>query len=435
MGPSYRPLIAVAAYHLANDRVARWPEGGYGVPAPYLEALRRAGARTTILPPGEQGDAEELLEPFDGLLLVGGGDIDPRRYGQAPGLELYAVEPDRDAFEISLVRTADSMKLPTLCICRGMQIMNVAFGGSLNQHLPGTPGLLEHGVPVAGTSTMHAVKSAAGSRLMGTTGVAELACSSHHHQGVERVGDGLVTVGWSDDGLVEAIERETDGVDRSTETWMLGVQWHPEDTAATDPAQQSLFQALRIIAGWRGTRAKPGETQGRNREYGIEDYDPAWPSWFEREADAIADALGETALRIEHVGSTAAPGLSAKPVIDVQVSVRSLIPRAPLMEPLGSLGFVHSIDPFDTFHEFLSRGYDDDHPYRVHVHVCESGSDWEIRHIAFRDWLRTHPDDRDAYAALKRRLAEEHPRDIVSYTDGKGPFIREIETKALDAAP
>ena len=155
---AYRPLVAVVAYHLADDRVARWPDGGYGVPAPYIDALRRSGARTAIVSPGEIGPPEEILEPYDGLLLVGGGDVDPARYGAVPDTEHnYGVEPDRDAFEIDLLLTAERMRIPVLCICRGMQVMNVAFGGTLAQHLPDRPGLLEHGVPLDGTETLHAV--------------------------------------------------------------------------------------------------------------------------------------------------------------------------------------------------------------------------------------------------------------------------------------
>ena len=121
----YRPLVAVVAYHLADDRVPRWPHGGYGVPGPYLDRLRAADARTAIISPGESGDAEEILEPFDGLMLVGGGDVDPSRYGEEPNENVYGVEPDRDAFEIDVLHAADELGIPTLCICRGMQIMNV----------------------------------------------------------------------------------------------------------------------------------------------------------------------------------------------------------------------------------------------------------------------------------------------------------------------
>jgi putative glutamine amidotransferase len=236
-----RPFVAVPAYHLANDRVARWHDGGYGVPAPYLDGLRRAGARTAIVAPGENADAEEILAPFDALLLVGGGDIDPARYDAVPdSAHNYGVEEDRDAFEIALLHAAHRSRLPTLCICRGMQVMNVAFGGTLHQHLPAMPGLVPHGVPVDDSIALHDVRSAPASRLRDSAGEAPVVCSSHHHQGVDRVGEGLVATGWSSDGLVEAIELgDTDG-----SAWMLGIQWHPEETAPHDPAQQALFDTL-----------------------------------------------------------------------------------------------------------------------------------------------------------------------------------------------
>ena len=254
----YRPLIAVVAYHLSGDRVARWPEGGYGVPSTYLDALRRAGARSAIVAPGEEGTPEELLEPFDALLLVGGGDVDPARYGGEQEEHLYGIEPDRDEFEIALLRTADRLAVPTLCICRGMQVMNVAFGGTLHQHLPDHAGLIEHGVPLEGTQTIHEVAVEPGSRLAAVTKSGPLASASHHHQGVDRIGAGLRASGWSEDGLVEAIELEPDGdpADRPHEAgWMLGVQWHPEDTAGRDPAQQALFSELVNLAHLRGTHA------------------------------------------------------------------------------------------------------------------------------------------------------------------------------------
>ena len=258
---SYRPLIAVAGYHLGPDRVTRWPDGGYGVPGPYIDALRRAGARTLIVSPGEMNDPEEILEPFDGLVLIGGGDVDPARYGAAPDTaHNYGVEEDRDEMEISLLLAADRMRLPTLAICRGMQVMNVAFGGTLHQHLPDMPGLLEHGVPVADTISTHDVMVTPESRLLATTGVDVLVCSSHHHQGVDRVGDRLAATAWSNDGLVEAIELQVD--DPHADTWMLGVQWHPEDTAAGDPAQQALFDGLVSLA----KRAALGPSRVRPRD-------------------------------------------------------------------------------------------------------------------------------------------------------------------------
>jgi GrpB-like predicted nucleotidyltransferase (UPF0157 family) len=273
------------------------------------------------------------------------------------------------------------------------------------------------------------VRPAPHCRLLATAGVDVLACSSHHHQGIDQVGKGLVATGWSEDGLVESLERVVD--DPFEGVWMLGVQWHPEDTASADPAQQAIFDGFALVSKWRGSRAKPGESHGRSREYGVVDYDPAWPAWFEEEAVAIREALGAAALRIDHVGSTSVPGLAAKPVIDIQVSVPSLIPRGRVVDPLVAAGYRHSLDPIETQHEFLSKGYDDEGPRMVHIHLCEAGSEWERRHLAFRDELRRDPGAATEYAALKRRLAVEHPRDIFSYIDGKTAFIRSIEARTL----
>lgn len=264
----YRPLIAVVAYHLGGDRVARWPEGGYGVPALYMDALRRAGARTAILAPGEEGDPEELLEPFDGLLLVGGGDIDPARYGGAANEHIYGVEPDRDGFEIDLVLTADRIAVPTLCICRGIQIMNVAFGGTLHGHLPDVPNLQVHGVPLDESQTIHEVSPEPGSRLAAVTKSASLACLSHHHQGIDRLGDGLAVTGRTGDGLIEAIERIVPDPEDTRATWMLGVQWHPEETADRDPAQQSLFDGFTMLAGVRRERSGMASVTARGNHPG-----------------------------------------------------------------------------------------------------------------------------------------------------------------------
>jgi putative glutamine amidotransferase len=427
----YRPLIAVVAYHLADDRVVRWPEGGYGVPKPYLDALRRAGARSAILAPGEEGAPEEILDGFDGLLLVGGGDVGPARYGGTPGGHLYGVEPDRDELEIALLQTADHLAVPTLCICRGMQVMNVAFGGTLRQHLPDEPDLLEHGVPLEGTETIHDVTPGSGSRLSAVTKSGSLACSSHHHQGIDRLGDGLAVTGRSPDDLAEAIERIVPDQQDPRATWMLGVQWHPEETAEHDPVQQSLFDALALLARLRGASAKPGQAEGRTRSYGISPYDPTWPGRYEAESARIRAALGDQAVRLEHVGSTSVPGLAAKPTVDIQVSVRSMVPRSAYVDPLVRIGYRWALDPWTDEHEFFSR--DDNGERAFHVHVCGTGSEWELRHLVFRDWLRSHQEDAAAYEQLKRNLTEEHPRDTYSYADAKTAFIREIEARAISS--
>ncbi len=428
----WKPLVAIPAYHLADDRVARWPRGGYGVPAPFVECLRRAGARTAILSPGEPAEPEELLEPFDGLLLVGGGDVDPSRYGAPAGEHVYGVEPDRDELEIGLLLAADRLGVPTLCICRGMQVMNVAFGGTLHQHLPDVPGLLEHGVPVESTESIHDVKGDPKSRLFAATKSSRLSCSSHHHQGIDRLGDGLAATGWSQDGLVEAIERVSP---MEHEWWMLGVQWHPEDTAEFDSPQQALFDCLVTLARWRGSRAIPGLHEGRDRLVQLVDPDPTWPAAFEKEADRIRERLGDLVVRIEHVGSTAVPDLAAKPVVDIQVSVRSLAPRSAYSERLIEAGYRLTADPLSPEHDFFTIGDDGQGARRFNVHVCAAGSDWERRHLAFRDWLRAHPEDAASYEALKRDLAATNPRDIYAYVDGKTGFVSSVEERALGRSP
>ena len=201
-----------------------------------MEALARAGVTTLLLPQIEQNNPEEVLESFSGLLLVGGGDVDPRRYGAEPHSALYGMDARRDATEIALVKTAHQIGMPTLAICRGPQLVNVAFGGTLIQHLPEAPDKLEHGAPKDGAPTVHDVKVAESSRLFDAVGEATLRCESHHHQGLDRLGEGLDPVAWTGDGLVEAIERQ-DG-------WLVGVQWHPERTADSDPAQQAIFDAF-----------------------------------------------------------------------------------------------------------------------------------------------------------------------------------------------
>jgi len=231
-----KPQVAVVAYHLAPGRVSSWQVGGFGVPEHYVHAVRRAGGRPTLVLPGDDTPSKELLRPFGALLLVGGGDVEPARYGQEPHASVYGVEADRDVLEMELLREADRSEMPTLAICRGMQVMNVAFGGTLIQHLPDHDAYLSHGTPSGRDHLAHDVKAAPGSRLAEAAQAEVLTCSTHHHQGVDHVGEGLSPTGWSEDGLVEAVERDGG--------WMLGVQWHPEDTASEDAGQQALFDAL-----------------------------------------------------------------------------------------------------------------------------------------------------------------------------------------------
>ena len=234
--------MAVPTYRLPAGRVLGWLRGGYAVPEAYVLALTRARAMPVLLPPVGGRAVEEALVAFDGLLLAGGGDIEPARYGAGDHPAQYGTDPGRDELELELARAAVATELPTLGICRGVQLLNVAFGGTLVQHLPERDGLVEHRNEAK--QTLHAVEVAPGSRLAAALGQLEATCLSHHHQGLDRLGDGFRPVAWAPDGLVEGIER-----DRG---WTVGVLWHPESTAAADPVQHRLLAGFVAAASLRG---------------------------------------------------------------------------------------------------------------------------------------------------------------------------------------
>jgi gamma-glutamyl-gamma-aminobutyrate hydrolase PuuD len=229
------PVIGVVCYRLAPGRVAGWTGDAYALPARYVDAVRRAGGRPVLVPSPDDASA---VADVDGLLLAGGGDVEPRRFGASPHPMLYGLDPDRDELELGLVRLAVEREVPMLAICRGAQVANVALGGTLHQHLPDLPHLEQHGVPgaSAGTVATHEVKLAEGSRTAQACGRAVVSVASSHHQGLDRLGEGLTAVAWTGDGLVEAVEHERG--------WLVAVQWHPELTAAEDPSQQALFEAF-----------------------------------------------------------------------------------------------------------------------------------------------------------------------------------------------
>jgi putative glutamine amidotransferase len=229
-------VVAVPAYSLEPGRVSRWwGSAAVALPMQYVAAIRRAGGRTVLLAGADGATPEDVLEPFDALLLAGGGDVDPARYGQEPHETIYGVDRDRDELEVGLVRAALLRGVPTLCVCRGMQVANVALGGTLVQHLPDVAGLADHGRPPEGP-ILHDVALDEGTLLRRIVGDDVVSAASHHHQAIDRLGEGLVVSGRSDDGLAESFE--------TPEGWLIGVQWHPEETAGEDPAQQALFDAF-----------------------------------------------------------------------------------------------------------------------------------------------------------------------------------------------
>ncbi len=160
-------------------------------------------------------------------------------------------------------------------------------------------------------------------------------------------------------------------------------------------------------------------------------YDPVWPARFAELGCRLRDALGDVALRIDHIGSTSVPGLAAKPVIDIQVSVTALEPVDPFREPLARLGYVYRADNTERTKRYFREPPGEP---RTHIHVRRSGSFAEQFPMLFRDFLRTHPDDTAAYEKLKRRLADEFPDDGAAYTEAKGTFVWETIRRADDWA-
>lgn len=230
------PLIAIPGRPVEPGAVKGWPStGGVAAPITYLNALRRAGGQEAVLHPLpiDEVAAKELLSRFDGLLLLGGGDVHPSIYGQETQPEVYGVSTDRDSFEIALVRAARSASLPVLAVCRGIQVLNVALGGTLHQHIAGPDAEVPHGFNEDTGWPMHPVQIRDGCALADIMGGTEANCSSHHHQAIDDLGEGLEISAWAEDGIVEAVETGDGRV--------IGVQWHPEITAAEDPAQQALF--------------------------------------------------------------------------------------------------------------------------------------------------------------------------------------------------
>lgn len=159
----------------------------------------------------------------------------------------------------------------------------------------------------------------------------------------------------------------------------------------------------------------------------VVDYDPAWPEMFRRLALPFREAMGDTALRIDHIGSTAVPGLAAKPVIDMQISVESFDPFAVIQDPLKGLGYVWQQDNPDLTKRYFRESAGNQ---RVHIHVRLAGSWSEQFGLLFRDYLRAHPDDAAAYAALKYQLANEYRDARPAYVEAKSPFIWTIMERA-----
>ena len=215
------------------------PERAY-VNSTYLNAIQQAGGVPIALPPQLSGRSwERLAAGLDGLLLTGGGDIDPALFGEAPHPTLFDVAPVRDTFEATAARWALARQVPLLCICRGIQVLNVALGGSLYQDVGTEPGTtLTHSQKEPRDQPTHKVKVTPGSRLAEVLGADELEVNSMHHQAIKGLGRGVTAVAWAPDQIVEGVELP----DHSG--FVLGVQWHPEELIGHSEPARRLFAAL-----------------------------------------------------------------------------------------------------------------------------------------------------------------------------------------------
>ncbi|WP_246140135.1 gamma-glutamyl-gamma-aminobutyrate hydrolase family protein [Protaetiibacter larvae] len=214
--------------YLEQAQQGVWDVQASFLPKVYFEAVNRAGGIAVLLPPQPVDDAiaAAVLDGLDGLIVTGGKDVDPARYGQQPHPTTDAPRPDRDAWEDALLTAAIARELPFLGICRGLQLLNVARGGSLIQHLPDVVGSTRYNAG-GGRFTVNEVGIEGGTRLAALLPEATLDVKSYHHQAVDELGEGLVVTARSDDGTVQAVELP--GV-----PFGVAVQWHPEEDAAED---------------------------------------------------------------------------------------------------------------------------------------------------------------------------------------------------------
>lgn len=225
-----RPLIGISSYARGGTRLS------FSVPCEYVDAIRRAGGVPIVLPP-VLGPVHEALEAITGLIFPGGGDIHPEHYGGDDHDANYGVCHERDHFELVLARAALERDLPILCVCRGMQILNVALGGDLVPHIPDVYGTrVAHRAPDV-QPVPHPVTMEPGTHVARVYGGTSALVQSVHHQAVGRLGEGLRAVAWAEDGVVEAVESER-------HAFVVAVQWHPELDVPGEDVPYTLFDEL-----------------------------------------------------------------------------------------------------------------------------------------------------------------------------------------------
>ena len=237
------PIVGITSY-AENAAWGAWNVPTALVPLTYVLAVETAGGRALLVPPSERA-VEQTLDALDGLVFSGGADLDPAGYDADPHPETNGIRPERDRAELTLMGAALERDMPILAVCRGMEIMNVLRGGDLVQHLPEVVGDEKH-KHTPGVFADHDVSVADDSRLARILGD-RAPVKSHHHQGVGRVGDGLVETAWAEDGTIE-------GLEDPERSFALGVLWHPEEDE-----DAALFRALvEEAAAYRARRTREG---------------------------------------------------------------------------------------------------------------------------------------------------------------------------------
>ncbi|HYO61363.1 MAG TPA: gamma-glutamyl-gamma-aminobutyrate hydrolase family protein [Actinomycetota bacterium] len=242
----------------------QWRKDAGKFPLLYARALQLAGGSPFVLSTFEIPSSEEVpddvplttgvdpydpsgLDEADALLLPGGGDIDPEWYGCPRHPRTHGVSHRRDRFELTLLEAALERDMPVLAICHGMQLLNVHLGGTLDQNLADQPDRLQHDRDMPRAEPAHGIRMSEHSPLARLLGDTTAPVNSHHHQGLDRVADGLVEIAWSEDGVLE-------GIYAPEHTWVLGVQWHPEAMAPVDARQLAIFEDFVVAAEAYATR-------------------------------------------------------------------------------------------------------------------------------------------------------------------------------------
>ena len=269
-----KPVIGLTTY-LEQAKQGVWDVRAAFLPQQYFDSVTASGGVAVLLPPqpDPEGAAVAVLDGLDGLILTGGLDVEPALYGAERHPLTDPARPDRDAWELALYRGAEERRMPVLAICRGLQLVNVAHGGSLHQHLPDALGTERYRIG-GGVFATNEVTVDEGSRLAELIGPGALDVHSYHHQGIDRLGDGLVATARTDDGLVQAFESDGGG-------YLVGVQWHPEENREDRRLFAGLVAEASVYAA-RGARSPSEERSDETKRHehrgaaGAEDVSPAF---------------------------------------------------------------------------------------------------------------------------------------------------------------